>query len=178
MTMPRISAIKSQKNHVDRFNAQQLFDHALRFLSFRPRSRQEIRKFLQKKLGQSLSQAVGEQLIDQALERLAKAGLIDDGQFAKLWVESRLRHRPRSASFLRHELLAKGIEASTADQIITNLVGDEQKLAEAAVVKKIELWKKLDQRQSQLKMASFLRGRGFSWEVIRQVIDRLLGHQV
>ena len=77
---------------------------ALNFLSYRPRSVQEVRKNLKNK------HEVPTGIIDQIIERLERGGLVDDQKFAELWVENRSEFRPRGSHALRMELRQKGIE--------------------------------------------------------------------
>ncbi|HYH93394.1 MAG TPA: regulatory protein RecX [Candidatus Saccharimonadales bacterium] len=58
------------------------------------------------------------ELIDGAIERLTELGMLDDEQFARAWVESRDRVRPRGERAIREELRLKGIDRSTADLVL------------------------------------------------------------
>lgn len=48
-------------------------------------------------------------IVEQVLERLVAIGYLDDAAFARAWVESRDRARPRGAVALRRELQRKGV---------------------------------------------------------------------
>jgi regulatory protein len=50
-------------------------------------------------------------LVEGAIARLLELGMLDDEAFARAWVESRDRARPRGAIALRRELRLKGIAA-------------------------------------------------------------------
>jgi regulatory protein len=78
---------------------------ALRFLEARSRSTAEVRK----RLGQA---GYRPELIEGAIERLTELGMLDDAEFARLWVESRDRAHPRGEHALIIELRQKGIEAT------------------------------------------------------------------
>jgi regulatory protein len=54
-------------------------------------------------------------LVDAALDRLTELGYLDDAAFARTWVESRDRARPRSARALRDELRRKGVGTVDAE---------------------------------------------------------------
>ena len=64
---------------------QRALDSALRFLSYRPRSEQEVRR----RLGR---QAWPAEVIEAVVARLRAVGLLDDAAFARLWVELSLIH--------------------------------------------------------------------------------------
>ena len=61
---------------------ESVYEKALFYLSFRPRSEQEMRRYLHDK---GLDEERGEQI----LGRLKRAHLVDDQDFARFWVESR-----------------------------------------------------------------------------------------
>jgi len=81
---------------------------ATRFLEARARSVGEVRR--------RLSQAgYRPDLVDGAIGRLTELGVLDDDAFARAWVESRDRARPRGESALRSELYLKGVGRETID---------------------------------------------------------------
>ena len=53
------------------------------------------------------------------IERLLELGILDDEAFARAWVESRDRARPRGERALRDELRLKGIDRSLVDAVLT-----------------------------------------------------------
>lgn len=58
------------------------------------------------------------ELVEGAIERLTALGILDDELFAKTWVESRDRARPRGERALRLELRRKGVAEDTIDTTI------------------------------------------------------------
>jgi regulatory protein len=84
---------------------------AVRFLESRQRSIREVRR----RLGQAGYPAP---LIDAAIERLEELGVLDDEAFARAWVESRDRARPRGERALRSELAQKGVAREIVDRIL------------------------------------------------------------
>jgi len=58
------------------------------------------------------------ELIDGAIERLTELGMLNDETFARAWVESRDRARPRGERAIWEELRLKGIDRSTADLVL------------------------------------------------------------
>jgi regulatory protein len=84
---------------------------ALRFLEARPRSIAEVRRRL-------LTQGYRAELVEGCIERLLDLDILDDQAFAKTWVESRDRARPRGERALRSELARKGIERPLTDQVL------------------------------------------------------------
>ena len=84
---------------------------AARFLEARPRSVEEDRRRL-------TSAGYRSDLVEGAIDRLADLGMLDDDAFARAWVESRDRARPRGERALRDELRLKGIDRSVVDRVL------------------------------------------------------------
>ena len=80
----------------------------LRFISYRPRSREEVRR----RLGRRFGVATVEQ------------GYLDDVAFARSWCESRVAHRTRSAALIRRELLERGVGREVAEEAVAGLDDD------------------------------------------------------
>jgi regulatory protein len=88
-----------------------VLEAAARFLEARSRSVTEVRR----RLGQA---GYRPELIEGAIERLTELGMLDDEQFARAWVESRDRARPRGERAIRDELRLKGIDRETAEVVL------------------------------------------------------------
>ena len=145
------------------------FQAALRFLEARPRSAAEIRTRLERK--DFAPEAIG-----TALDRLTQLGLIDDAAFARLWVEHRLASNPRGANALRDELRRKGIAADTAASVLGDeaLAGDEaeraMRVARGALRKYADA---ADRNAFTRRLGGYLQRRGFTFDIIRPIIDQL-----
>ena len=89
---------------------------ALRYLEARARSVAETRR--------RLSEAgYRDELVDGAIQRLVALGLLDDEAFARHWVESRDRARPRGEVALRRELRLRGIDPAIVDGVLADRRG-------------------------------------------------------
>ncbi len=141
------------------------YNHSVRFLSFRPRSRQEIVRYLRDKgyVGSA---------IDDTLDRLIEQQYVDDQAFAQFWLENREQHRPRGERALRYELRQKGIADTVINKVLADL--DEDELAWRAVENKLHYWKNLTAEALKKKMFGYLTRRGFGYDVARRTYDRAL----
>ena len=88
-----------------------VMEAAAAFLAVRSRSQDETRKRL-------IHLGYPSGIVDQVVERLVDIGYLDDRAFARAWVESRDRARPRGAVALRRELQRKGVP----DEVITGIL--------------------------------------------------------
>ena len=86
---------------------------AVRFLEARPRSIGEVRRRLR-------YAGYPPGLVDGAVERLVELGFLDDAGFARAWIESRDRARPRGERALRVELAQKGVARDVTDAALEN----------------------------------------------------------
>jgi regulatory protein len=134
---------------------------ALHFLSYRPRSVDEVRKNL-------LKHEFAEDVIADTLSRLEGSGLIGDEQFARAWVENRNTFRPRGKRALTIELRQKGISEDVIRSALAE-AGDEQTLALEAGRKYSRRLQGLDLREFRTRLGGHLGRRGFSYEVISAV---------
>jgi regulatory protein len=142
----------------------QAVDRAANFLSYRPRTVQELRRNLADK-------EIAPAVIDAAIERLTVLGYVDDAAFARFWVENRSQFKPLSKKALRFELRQKGV----ADSIIQDVLdeSDEGQQAYQAASGQLRKLRGLNRRDFRLKMSAFLQRRGFSSNTTREVVDRL-----
>jgi len=88
-----------------------VLEAAARFLEVRSRSVSEVRR----RLGGA---GYRPDLVDGAISRMTELGMLDDEAFARTWVESRDRARPRGERAIREELRLKGIDRETVDLVL------------------------------------------------------------
>jgi regulatory protein len=140
---------------------------AMRFLERRMRSRQEVERKL---AGKEYSP----EAIDATLRFLAEYGMIDDREFARVFVGDQLLRRPLGRRRLGDELRRKGIEKEEIAETLKSAIGDADELANAmaAAEKKARTIRHDDPRKWERSMASFLAGRGFGWDVVSKVLER------
>jgi regulatory protein len=137
---------------------------ALNFLAHRPRSKSEVTQRLRK-------HGYPEEAIAAALERLERAGFVDDRAFAEYWVRNREQFRPRGRYALRQELRQKGIESDLIEVALRDL--DETDSAYRAAMQRAAQWSRLDESSAYRKCSGFLQRRGFGYDVIREAWARI-----
>jgi regulatory protein len=134
---------------------------ALRLLSHRQRSENEMRTRL-------AMRGIEPGAIDDEIERLQRAGLLDDEKFARAWVEDRKRIAPRGRRMLRYELLGRGIEPESAE-LATQEVDDRETAIELAR-SRARKSTAMDYGTFFSKIGGFLRRRGFDYEVAAEAV--------
>ena len=88
-----------------------VLEAAARFLEARSRSVAEVRRRLS-------GAGYRPDLVEGAIERLRELGMLDDEAFARAWVESRDRSRPRGERAIRAELRLKGVDRTSIDLVL------------------------------------------------------------
>ena len=107
--------------------------------------------------------------VEQALAQLAAKGLVDDARVVETLVNR--RSSKLGASRLRQELQAKGVSADMVAETMAELKGTE--LARARGVWEKKFGQLASSASERNKQARFLASRGFSGEVVRQVVSGL-----
>lgn len=143
-------------------------ENAILLLTSRPRSVREIRDRLRRK-------QYGDETIDRVIERLRDWKYIDDEAFAKYWIENREANRPRGTRLLQQELRNKGIERETVAAAIDEAGVDEHAGALAIARGKLRSYRSLEEAVIRRRLGSFLARRGYSYGVVKPVLDELLG---
>ena len=146
---------------------QQAVDRALNYLSFRPRSREEVRRYLRRK-------ETPPEIIEAALERLDHLDFVNDRAFASFWIENREQFNPRGAHALKNELRMKGVEREVVDELVSD-EQDEELALRAGRRKALTLINMpgMDYTTFRNRLGSFLQRRGFGYEVSKRTVSSL-----
>lgn len=162
---------------------EKFLNKSFRFLSYRPRSEKELRDYLKKKssfdkVSEGQEKQKLEQVINSTVARLKEQKFLDDREFAKWWIEQRTKVRPRALRIIKFELKQKGIEKDLVEDVLENSDLDLEsefdkalKLAQRRIVR----YKKEDPKKLYEKMARYLASKGFDFDIIKKVIDQLVG---
>ena len=146
---------------------QRAVDRALNYLSYRPRSREEVRRYLRRK-------ETPPEIIETALARLDRLDFVNDRTFAGFWVESREHFSPRGARALKNELRMKGVERDVVDELV-NDEQDEERALRAGRKKAMTLVNStnIDYATFRNRLGSFLQRRGFGYQIVTKTVREL-----
>lgn len=112
-----------------------------------------------------------ETVFDRVIERLEELRYLDDEQYAKDFVSSRIMFKPKGRFMLMRELRQKGIAEDVSDQAIDEVGLDETEVGTELLVKRMERWQGLPVQKSKEKAMRFLASRGFKPDSIYKIID-------
>jgi len=135
-------------------------------LKFRLRSENEIRQRLKKKKFDA-------DIIEMALSFLKDEGFIDDNYFAKTWIESRIK-KPLGIKRLKAELSIKGINKAIIDTQINEIKKSysEEDIVRGITRDRLNKLKGIDPQKTKKRVYAYLLRRGFSPEVVIDVLTQ------
>jgi regulatory protein len=119
-----------------------------------------------------LKRRIQESLVDETVNRLQEAGLVNDEAFARAWVENRNTFRPSGKPALRMELRRKGLSDEIVQSVLDTQVNEEA-LALVAARKYARRLAGQGRSEFRQKLGGFLARRGFPYSVIAPVVSEV-----
>lgn len=137
---------------------------AVKYLSYRPRTTYEVESYLLKK-------GYSEQIISEVISYLKAQLYLDDDKFCQLWIEARVRLKPKGKKVLFFELKNKGIDNSIIERNINQNFTPEIELESAKnlAVKKLQQFNN-NSSNTKEKVMAYLYRRGFNNSIINEII--------
>jgi regulatory protein len=144
---------------------------AAAFLAVRQRSVDETTKRL-------VHLGYPEPLVEHVVTRLIEMNYLDDEEFARSWIESRDRARPRGQMALRRELSVKGVPREIVDGVLAqrneSAAGEDPDQAAAVALlnrKGAALAREPDVNRRRQKAYALLARNGFDPDTCREAIN-------
>ncbi len=135
-----------------------IYEKATKLLKIRPHHSSELtRKLLMKGFQRAE--------IDDLIQKLQEENLIDNDQFAQMYLDELLRNKTLGYFGFKSKLMQRGVASNEADRLLKESLPFE---------KERELAEKILNRSSNLpkqKVAQRLSSKGFRSDVIRSVIQ-------
>jgi regulatory protein len=149
---------------------QECFDAATRYLSSRLHSRCELKRKLMRK-------EIGESIIDGVLDDLTRMNYLDDSKFAVAKAASAAKHKHHGPRRAMAELLRAGVKSDTAKKATAEVydVTDSIEIAMQLAERQSARLKKLDPQVARRRLIGMLVRRGFDFESIKPVVEKVLG---
>ena len=139
-------------------------DLALRYLSSRPRSADEVRRRLAKAGTNPI-------VIAAAMQRLREQQYLDDAAFARFWIENRQAFNPMSARAITYELVQKGVDREAFEGLLADI--DEDAAASDAAKKQLWRYRSKTRGEFRARLGAMLKRRGFDYETIARAVEGL-----
>ena len=142
-------------------------NHALNFLSFRQRSEKEIYTALKRK-------GYEEIYIENAIDYCRNQKYLDDRAFAKAFIKDKVNINKLGEQRIKYELLRKGVSQNIIDDVLILDTEDQLETALKLAEKKLPSYRKDDKNAVYRKLSGFLQRKGYSFEVVSQVMREVL----
>lgn len=141
---------------------------ALRLLSFKPRSVEEMR-------GRLMRKNYSSEIVEKVLSLLQSQGFLNDEKFARLFANARVYTRPAGKRQLEFDLKKKGLSKPLVDETIRNLQDyDEKKIVRDLVTIRFQKMTGVSKEKKKSRIYGFLKRRGFDDDVIFATLDELI----
>ena len=135
-------------------------------LAARPRTQEELRQALRRK-------GFDDETSEALLGKLDRAGLVNDAEFAELWVKSRHANQGLSRTALVAELRRKGVDGEVAAQAAGEVDREsEEQMARELVRKRLGSLGNVDEQTALRRLLGLLARKGYpqglAYTVIRE----------
>lgn len=143
-------------------------NYTLKLLSFRMRSKQELRTRLKQK-------EYNDSLIEEVIKKMTSYGYVDDYEFASQWIQDRQQGKKQGDLRIRQELKLKGVSDDIIKQALSDhyQADDEWNRITELATKKWNSLSKMPPIEKEQKITSFLMRKGYSYSLIKRTIARL-----
>ncbi len=140
---------------------------ALHYLSYRPRTEQELDRYLERAGFEKRHREV-------VIAELSNLGYIDDRQFAVQWIRSRREIKGYGSLRLRQELQQKGIASEIIEELLQATDGEKEfQLALSVAEGRYQRLQDLPWKTIERRLGHYLARRGFPHGLIFMVLDRI-----
>ena len=147
------------------------YDRALNMLAARGRASADLRRILIRK-GEPVDR------VAIAIERLERAGFVDDASFARQFTRSKAVGAGLSRRRVQQELAKRGVARDVSDEAIETVFVeegvDEEASIERVARKKLRSLSSVDDATRKRRLYSFLARRGYDSDAIGRVLRILL----
>ena len=150
----------------EEINVRAATQNGIRMLYSKDRTEYEIRQNLIRK-------GFDEDTAEGAVMQLKSMGYINDRLYAHKYISDRLKLKPKSKKAIMYELQKKVIDREIIAEVLDEFEMDESLIAYRITRKKFNKYD-ISDPLIQRRIISFLTHRGFSHEIIKDVIKQLM----
>jgi regulatory protein len=164
----RNSKFQVQNSKLRSADAEEVYNRALRFLAYRPRSEAELRARLARA-------GCAAQEIEAALEKLRGLKLLDDEAFARSFARDRIENRGYGPLRVERELRFKGVAKAVIAEVLKESFDRERDSARArAILERRFRGQDLKDLKTARRAIAYLRRRGYRDALIAEVMKQPL----
>lgn len=148
-------------------NIKKAYNMSLNYLSYRMRAEKEVHDYL-------ISKSYSEEIANLVLKKLRNHHYVNDLEFAKAFVRSRIQSTTKGPIIIRQELQMKGLSDYHIQEGLKEF--PEEKQLEMAIhfgEKKIKQKQTLSEFQRKQKIGQALISKGFSHPIVQTALSEL-----
>lgn len=138
---------------------------AVKYVTFKLRSEGELVRKLK-------SEGYSDDIVQMVVEDVRSLGYINDKLYAQKYIYDRNKLKPRSSKMLKLELKSRGIPDEIIDEALDGWKVDERDVVEGLIKKRFGKYDVSDEKTVK-RIYAFLCHRGFSADIIREVLERI-----
>jgi regulatory protein len=147
---------------MDEYDFEKARESAIKFVSLKISCKQDVRRRLER-------YKFSHVIIDKVIDHLKSLGYINDELYAYKFINDRMKLNPKAKRMLEYELIRKGISGDEISKALNSIDIDDETTARNLLKRKQRTYKS-DDPGVRKKASSFLKQRGFSYEIIYKVI--------
>ena len=157
--------METLKEAVSRDNAQYAFDSAVKLIAHKMRTRAELTDRL-------IERGIDESAVEEAMDKLASYGYVDDKAFAGEYVRSAVQTGRWGRKAVEYRLKEKGIEQSVIDEALLEYTQeDERQIAQKQLAAAAGRLKGVEARKARQKIYAALARHGFDYGMITELLS-------
>jgi len=137
---------------------------ALRYVGYSPRTIKQTTEKLQ-------TLEYDEVIIDKTIGFLKSYGYLDDLQYAKDFIRSRIKLKKNGRYKIAYDLMHRGIEKSISEPLLEVYHQEEYEGALSLYHKRTK-GKEISDYEEKVKIRRYLQSRGYPFEIIREVMEK------
>lgn len=138
---------------------------ALKYISFKNRSKEEIRKYLKQ-------QKYNEKEIEQAIQSLERQKLINDHEYLKMYIHDQFLLTKNGPKKIEYKLIQLGFKEEEIKEELNTISKDEwKKRLQEVITKKIKTYKKESSAKIKEKILYTFLNEGYQKEDIVEILE-------
>ncbi len=157
MSEQELLALQTRSDH------NRAYEKALYLLEYRAHSRKELLT--------KILREYNEQAANQAVERVAELGLLNDRQYAADLAEEFLNRKGYGIHRVQMELARRGIDRDLAKEVLLNIQTDPEEELKKQILKKYKTLP-IDRKEVEKVVAAMVR-RGYEFAQVRRALKNL-----
>ncbi|NLZ35781.1 Regulatory protein RecX [Clostridium sp. N3C] len=168
----RIINLEELKEIIAEDNYMKAKNAALKYIERTYKTEKEMKDKL-------INKGYDEATIKRVIIFLKEYNFLDDRKYAELYIKTKQKNAGKNK--IKIDLLKKGVSHSVIESVTENLTSDsEEESARVLAEKKHKtiIKRERDKRKVYEKLIRFLVSKGFTWELSKSVINKLMNYSI